>query len=405
MFARIQKLLIVSAAVHYRHEGRLFAYGPYAREIDIWADLFPRVAIAAPCRDEKPPGDCLPFTRANISVVPQSETGGDTLRAKLKQALAVPQLVWGLCRAMRGAEAIHVRCPGNLGLLALALAPLFSRYLVAKYAGQWNGYPGEPWTGRLQRALLSSRWWRGPVTVYGHWPHQPAHVVPFFTSVLTDEQIARARAAAAKDRPASRELRVLYVGRLYEGKNVEVLLSALAELKKQGAAVRCSLVGEGHLRAALEAQTDELGLRGRVSFLGGTDFESVLDCYERSDVLVLASENEGWPKSLAEAMAFGLACVGSDRGLMPEMLAEGRGIVVPPGDVGSLADALGRLAGSPETRREMGARAAAWAQKYSLEGLRDALRELFAARWQVAVNDSWRKEEARGDLPTRLNQI
>lgn len=404
MIDPIDRLLIVSAAIHYRHEGRLYAYGPYAREIDIWADLFPHVAIAAPCRAQAPPGDCLPFTRQNISVLPQPEMGGDSLRAKLAQALALPWLVWHLGRAMRGAEAIHVRCPGNLGLLGIVLAPLCSRYLVAKYAGQWTGYPGEPWTGRLQRALLRSRWWRGPVTVYGEWPDQPAQVVPFFTSVLTEEQVARARAAGARKR-ASDELRVLYVGRLYEGKNIGILLAALSELQRQGIRLRCDLIGDGPLRAQLEAQSDSLGLCATASFRGAMDFERVLDCYEQADVLVLASENEGWPKALAEGMAFGLACIGSDRGLMPEMLKDGRGLVVPPGDAVALAGALRRLAASPDERREIGQRAALWAQQYSLEGLRAALRELLMARWHVAVSDSWPTNERGSGAAACLRQV
>jgi glycosyltransferase involved in cell wall biosynthesis len=110
---------------------------------------------------------------------------------------------------------------------------------------------------------------------------------------------------------------------------------------------------------------------------------------------VLASENEGWPKALAEAMAFGLVCIGSDRGLMPWMLGEGRGIAVAAGDVKALAQALASVAGSHAMCREMSERAALWAQSYSLEGLREALRKLFAAQWNIPVNDMGRTEEAR----------
>jgi glycosyltransferase involved in cell wall biosynthesis len=381
----VRDLLIVSSAIHYRHGGRLSAYGPYAREIDVWADLFPRVHIAAPCRAESPPGDCLPFTRQNVEVVPQLETGGDNVSAKAVQVLLLPLLVFGLCRAMWRADAIHVRCPGNLGLLAILLAPLFSRRRVAKYAGQWCGYEGEPWTGRLQRALLRSKWWGAPVTVYGRWPGEPPHVVPFFTSILTDEQVTRARAAAGRKRFGNAP-RVLYVGRLYEGKNVDVLLDALGTLKVEGLELRCDIVGEGHLRAQLEGRAARLGLQDSVAFAGGVEFERVLDAYERADVLVLASENEGWPKAVAEGMAFGLVCVGSDTGFVPEMLSEGRGLVVPPGDAAALARALRRIGDSPEECTRMSERASAWAQRYSLEGLREALRELFAAHWQVSLD-------------------
>src|SRR4051794_1463353 len=120
------RLLITSHVIHYSYQGRLYAYGPYAREIDLWADLFSDVAIASPCRDELPPGDCLPFERRNISILPQKEAGGETLSAKLGLIASIPAMIWDLARAMRSADAIHVRCPGNLGLLGVLLAPLFS---------------------------------------------------------------------------------------------------------------------------------------------------------------------------------------------------------------------------------------------------------------------------------------
>src|SRR5581483_10696989 len=106
------------------------------------------------------------------------------------------------------------------------IAPLFSKRLVAKYAGQWKSGANDPWSVRFQRQLLRSRWWGSPVTVYGRWPNEPDHIVPFFNSVLTSEHIGRARAAMA--RRGEEELRhVLYVGRLSKAKNVDVLIRAL----------------------------------------------------------------------------------------------------------------------------------------------------------------------------------
>jgi glycosyltransferase involved in cell wall biosynthesis len=98
-------------------------------------------------------------------------------------------------------------------------------------------------------------------------------------------------------------------------------------------------------------------------------------------VLVLASETEGWPKAIAEGMAFGLICIGSDRGFVPEMLGEGRGIALCPGDEAALTGALRQIASSPASYEAMRVRAAAWAQKYTLEGLRDSLRDLLTERW------------------------
>jgi glycosyltransferase involved in cell wall biosynthesis len=380
------KLLITSHVIHYQHGGRLYAYGPYAREIDQWADLFSEVAIASPCRRQAPPGDCLPFERTNIRILPQKEAGGKTLAAKLGLIASVPAMTVGLMRAMRWADAIHVRCPGNLGLIGAVLAPLFSRRLIAKYAAQWNGGEGEPFSARVQRAILRSRWWRGPVTVYGAWPDSPRHVIPFFTSLLTAEQLERARASAARERRGP-GLRVLYTGRLSKAKNVDVLLRAAARVRAAGHDVSVAVVGEGPERGALEQLAKSAGIAAHVEFTGGLPFDDVIGHLEAADALVLASETEGWPKSIAEGMAFGLACVGSNIGFVPQML-DGRGFAVAPGDEDALTAALLKIAESPDRLAPMRLRAAAWAQRYSLEGLRDALRELME-EWWAPSSELW----------------
>jgi glycosyltransferase involved in cell wall biosynthesis len=373
------RLLITSHVIHYNYQGRLYAYGPYAREIDQWADLFSDVRIASPCRLQPPPGDCLPFERANISILPQREAGGETLWAKLGLLASIPGMVLDLSRAMRSADAIHVRCPGNLGLIGAVLAPLFSRRIIAKYAAQWNGGEDEPLSARLQRAILRSRWWKGPVTVYGSWPGSPRHVIPFFTSLLTADQLDRAKASAARERRGP-GLRVLYTGRLSTAKNVDVLLRAVTRVRAAGHDVATTIIGQGPERANLEKLAADLGIAAQTNFTGGLPFEAVIDHLCSADVLVLASETEGWPKSIAEGMAFGLACIGSNIGFVPQML-EGRGFTVPPRDEDALVVALSRIAGSPDRLASMRRAAAMWAQRYSLEGLRDALRDLMSERW------------------------
>jgi len=366
------RLVVISPVVHYRHRGRLYAYAGYAREMEVWAELFGRITIAAPCREERPAGDCLPLTAEHITLHRVIETGGTTWRKKALQLLALPALIWQLHRAMRKAGVIHVRCPGNLGLLGVILAPVHSRRLVAKFAGQWTGYRGEAWTERLQRRLLGSRWWPGPVLVYGVWPNQPPNVVPMFTSVLTAADLSRARRARV-DRRGAASLRILFVGRLVPSKNADVLIAALARLEEKSVAFRCEIVGDGPDRVRLEAQVARLGLSQRVSFSGGLPLTEVFDHYERADVLVRASEAEGWPKVIAEGMAFGLVCIGSDRGLMPWMLDEGRGLVVPAGHADALAAALERVATDPEIARASARATEAW-RHYSLDDVRAALR-------------------------------
>jgi len=381
---KLHRLLIVSHVPHFQWHGRLFAYGPYAREIEVWAELFTEVVIAAPLRLEVPPGDALALGRPNISVVPQLETGGDALLDKAIGALALPRHLWRLAKSMRQADAIHVRCPGNLGLLGCLLAPPSGKPCVAKYAGQWSDYPGEPRAWRWQKALLRSRWWRGPVLVYGRWPNQPPHVVPFFTSVMDDAQMTRARCAVARDW-SKRPLEVLFVGRLSSQKKVDVILRALALLKPEGLCPRFRVVGDGPMRGELEALARSLKLDQQVTFQGAVPQTRVFDCYEQARILVLASQSEGWPKAIAEAMAFGLVCIGANRGLVPQMLGEGRGLLVEPGDVAALAARLRQAATDVSDAARMAERAAAWAGQFTLEALKAALRQQLESSWNAPL--------------------
>lgn len=376
------RLLIVGHVIHYAYKGRLYAYGPYAREVEIWADLFAEVCIAAPLRPDPPPHDAIPFSRGNISVDPQPETGGDTLARKLRQVACLPALCWRLGRAMAAADAIHVRCPGNLGLLGAALAPLFSTRIVAKYAGQWyNGDFVAP-TFRLQRWILSSRWWRrGIVTVYGRWPGQPAQVVPFFTSMMTSEQVAESQSAAAR-KTLSSPVRILYSGRLVPMKGVDVLLAAILLLHEAGIPLELTILGDGPEKPRFQGLARSLGIDGLVDFAGAVPFSDVMRSYHGAHILVLASNSEGWPKAVAEAMCHGVVCVGSDQGLLPWML-DGRGLTVPVGDPSGLACAIQCLVANPNLYHRFSRNAARWARSYSIEGVREALRQLLQERWNL----------------------
>jgi glycosyltransferase involved in cell wall biosynthesis len=376
------ELLIVSSAVHYIDNGVLFGYGPYVREINIWSDLFPHIVLAAPCRRGQPPGDYLPLPANRVSIHPITEAGGNRLSAKIKQIGMLPKLIMELWPVMKDAGAIHVRCPGNLGLIAVALAPFVTNRRIAKYAGQWDGYPGEAWTVAVQRRLLGSRWWGAPVTVYGSYSRQPEHVISFFTSILDDSQIDRAvRSARGRVPTAGTPLRVLYVGRLSRPKNVDVLIQAVARVHSDGVPVACTIVGTGPELTALRKLAAECAARSVIQFIGAVEHDQVLEHYERADALVLTSDTEGWPKAIAEGMAFGLVCIGSNRGFIRQMLGENRGLTVAPRDVHGITSHLRNLAQNPQDFIEMRRAAAHWSQKFSLSGLREALKALLDARW------------------------
>lgn len=390
-----KKLVIITNVRHYEVEGQLYASGPYTLQIQPLADLFEKVLIAAPYQIQNglPPRDCLPFANGNISILPQKETGGRTFKEKILLFLNIPRHLLELSRAMLKGDVIQVRCPCNLGLLGTILAPMFSKYVMANYAGQWTRFVREPFSYRLQRFILRSWWWRkGLVIVYGGGPNQPKQIIPFFASTMTAKQVQRG-VEAARQKQLTFPVQILFVGRLVPAKGVDVLLRAASVLIKQNISFKLSIVGDGHDRARLETMTKQLDLEQNVHFVGPLPYEEVMSWYEKAHVLVLPTKSEGFGKVIVEAMCYGVICVATDTGVIPWMLKD-RGFVFPYGDIEALVAHLRCIMEDPTMIQRLSMEASAWAQNYSIEGVREALRLLFLERW----NYSFLKEVDKGHL-------
>ncbi len=166
---------------------------------------------------------------------------------------------------------------------------------------------------------------------------------------------------ASEARPEAGPLRLVCTGTLHEVKGQLQLLEACALLQERGVDFVCELIGDGPDRAALERRSAELGLGGRVRFLGARLREEVAQILRRADVAVAPSvpsrdgRREGLPVALMEAAASGLPLVASRLSGIPELVQDGAtGILVEPGDVSALAFALERLAKDSDIRLKLG---------------------------------------------------
>jgi colanic acid/amylovoran biosynthesis glycosyltransferase len=149
---------------------------------------------------------------------------------------------------------------------------------------------------------------------------------------------------------------VLFVGRLLHGKGLSLLFEALAELRRHQLDVTVSVVGDGPARAELDAAVRALRLSEHVSFLGSVGQDDLLARYAAADVFCLPSFAEGIPVVAMEAMAMELPVVTTRITGIPELIEDGTdGLLVPPGRVDALTDALDRLVRAPEERYRMGA--------------------------------------------------
>jgi colanic acid/amylovoran biosynthesis glycosyltransferase len=164
--------------------------------------------------------------------------------------------------------------------------------------------------------------------------------------------------------PPEPPLRVVTAARLVEKKGHVHMIDAVKRLQRRGVSIQVEFVGDGPLASSLQEHVVRLGLANDVVFLGGIPHEELLREMSggRWHVAVLPSivttsgQLEGIPVSLIEAMACGLPTVATESGGIPELLSDGAGLLVPPGDVEALARALERIAGDRALRTTLAER-------------------------------------------------
>ncbi|NLG65483.1 MAG: glycosyltransferase family 4 protein [Actinobacteria bacterium] len=165
--------------------------------------------------------------------------------------------------------------------------------------------------------------------------------------------------------PAGGPVRFVFVGRLVDWKAVDLLFEAFAAA---AARVPCRLdvIGDGPLRPALERQCHALGIAGLVTFHGFVPHAACRDHMRAAAALVLPSLYECGGAVVLEAMALGLPAIVTDWGGPADYVRDEWGIRVPPAGrdrlISGLAEAMVRIADSPEERAQLGARAQAVAR-------------------------------------------
>ncbi len=143
------------------------------------------------------------------------------------------------------------------------------------------------------------------------------------------------------------------VSRLSREKGVDVLVRAVAELRRQGLNVRCRIAGDGPERSSLLALATELGVGAHIALEG---FCSDVPLFLAGcDIVVHPSRIEAMPLAVLEAMAAGKPIVATTVGSIPTLIQDGHsGILVPPDDPHALSHGILRMLNDGALRRSAG---------------------------------------------------
>ncbi|MDP3679671.1 MAG: glycosyltransferase [Flavobacterium sp.] len=367
------KFAIFTHVSHVKEDNQYYAYAPYVKEMNIWGKNVNELIIVAPFLGDKTAIDTF-YEHQNIEFIPVPSFDVLSIKSIFFTILKLPGLIKTLFKAMRSADHIHLRCPGNIGLLGCFIQILFPNTpKTAKYAGNWDPKSKQPLTYKLQQWILNNTFLTRniQVLVYGEWEGMTQNIKPFFTASYTVKDIV-----PIAQKSLNGIVDFIFVGALVKGKHPLYAIQLVENLYQKGYIVRLNLYGDGVERKLLEDYIAVQQLQSIVSLQGNQTQDVVQKAYENSHFVVLPSDSEGWPKVIAEGMFWGCVPIATAISCVPYMLDYGnRGILLEmnlENDSAQIAVALYNQTDFDSKRNK----AAEWSRKFTLDVFEDAIQEL-----------------------------
>lgn len=321
------KFAIITHVLHTQSKNQYFGYAPYIREMNIWLKYVDEVIIIAPLTIGEPEVIDLDYRHTNINFIKVSAFNFTNFKTILSSIFKLPVIIRKIFAVMKNADHIHLRCPGNMGLIACFIQILFPKKVkTAKYAGNWDPQSQQPFSYKLQKWILNNTFLTRNMTVlvYGNWSSQSRNIKPFFTATYAESE----KEIITKTNFDSK-INFIFVGSLVSGKNPLYALKLVQYLQENGYNVMLNFYGAGPERNVLEHYIHINNLENIIVLHGNQNKEIVKKAYQKSHFVVLPSKSEGWPKAIAEGMFWGCVPVASKVSCVPFMLDYGnRGVVL-----------------------------------------------------------------------------
>jgi len=366
--------LIVSHVKHTQKDKSIYGYGPYVKEMNLWLKYVDNARVIAPMTPDEPNPIDLAYGHESLlfDAVPSFNLIG--LRSKLITLMLMPYIFIKIMIAMAWADHIHLRCPGNMGLLGAIAQILFPwKEKTVKYAGNWDPKSKQPLSYRVQKWIVSNTLLSKniKVLVYGKWPDQSQNIIEFFTaSYLESEKIELSA------RNIDGEIKLVFVGALSAGKRPLIAVQTLHSLVKQGVEARLDLMGEGAQRELLENYIKENKLTSYVTLHGNQTADFVKEKLQSAHFLILMSQSEGWPKVVAEAMFWGCLPLTTNVSCVNYMIGEGNRGALVEANSESVVEAINSYMSKPGLYMQASLNAIQWSREFTLESFEDAIKEI-----------------------------
>jgi glycosyltransferase involved in cell wall biosynthesis len=182
----------------------------------------------------------------------------------------------------------------------------------------------------------------------------------------------------ATDKMSDQAPRLLMLGELGTRKGTPELVAALATRELRRTEWTATLAGNGPVDQ-FRKTIGSLGLSDRIHLPGWQNVDQVRALLGAADILLLPSRQEGLPMAILEAMASGVAVISTPVGAIPDAIIDGEtGLLVPPGNVGALSDAILKLLHNPALRQRLAVNARArFERMFTIDRTADAIATVY----------------------------
>jgi|TARA_B110000091_G_scaffold214282_1_gene266794 glycosyltransferase involved in cell wall biosynthesis len=357
-----------------KNKEQLVAYEPYVREMNLWISHVDEVQIIAPFSNDSPTSIDAGYIHNNIELKEVKYFDITSIKNSLKSIFVIPIILFNIYKSMRWADHIHLRCPGNMGLLGCIVQVFFpSKPKTVKYAGNWDPKSKQPFTYRIQKWILSNTFLTKNVNVlvYGKWKNQSKNILPFFTATYSKKDIVE-----INKNDFSSKIRFIFVGGFTKGKQPLLSVKVVEKLKLKGFNIQLDMYGDGVQRDRVGDYILDKSLQEIVNLHGNVDKLTVKKAFQNSHFLLFISKSEGWPKVVAEAMFWSCLPITTAVSCVPQMLDNGnRGAIVSP-NVDEVVSVVESYLQIEKKYTEQILSAKSWSQNYTLEKVESEIKKL-----------------------------
>lgn len=369
--------------------GNWFSYGGFPAQMAAISSLFDGMTLLVTRVEPRSGGIRLP---QDAKVIALARPFGQDTRRKLSVVARLPYYLPIIVRHCLSCDVVHVPLPGDIPLLAMIVALVLNKRLIARYGGSWVATSQTTTMNRVTQAIM--RGFAGGKRVMiatGAESGSPASNMHWlFVTAISQNELSSVQPDLK--RPANSPLRLVYMGRLSPEKGVRYLLECLSLLHRETESKNrflLTVIGDGPQMAEMVTLVKDLECDDLITFTGQLNRKEMQAHLLRSDLCVMPSLTEGFCKAALDAMVCGVPVLMTEVGAARETVGpEGaRGWLAPPGSAQALADVLRRVLAEPSEWSDLRRRCRKFVEQLTLEAWAQQIGKLCASQWTISFKE------------------